>query len=581
VLSVPVADRAIGGRAGRAEGILSASTSVQGKMDERPLDPPRLRHGSRLAGAGGRLVWALAAAAVASLAVGCTLHQAGVLPPEDRIFFPGGAIVGPGGGWLYVVNSNSDLRYNAGTILAVNLPSTAADLATGRSDPGHWASCPSDPTLTKPNNHAQCCWDVLDPLILNCDERVYVRSDVTVRIGSFAGQPVFQRLKPGSTPVAAGIGERMFVPVRGNGSVTLLDLSTATPEAPRLYCTGTRTAPTSLPGYTQEPFAVCDPAWTITRADDPAVEPLAPNIPDNEVLRLPDEAYALAVDDLLANPLLYVGHLSNGALSLVYLGTGEDDFPELLGTNGAIVPPDANGARGLTSLRVRYPGPPTDPNVCGGPVYATSRYRNVASSFVVAGIDGADCTFTPQLEPSDSRTLAVIGRGDVLSTGVPGTETRGIEFMSAAEVGGSSGGGGDVIFLLQRTPPVLAALDASTNLPFATVELCQGPVALSQQKTVDGVAFGLDGPSLFVTCFDSGEVYVIDASAPRVKAIIPVGRGPVSIVFDETDPTRGYIVGFGANNVSVVDLDPASPTHYRVIQRIGFPSPAPRELDPL
>jgi YVTN family beta-propeller protein len=514
------------------------------------------------------------------LAPACSLHQTGVQPPDNRIFFPGGAIVAPSGGWLYVVNSNSDLRYNSGTIVAVSLPAAAADLATGRTNPRAWQSCPLDPQATKPANHAQCCWDVLDPSILDCDERAYARPEVSVRIGSFAGQPVFQHFGDDSTLGKAGIRQRLFVPVRGNGSVTMLDLSSATPTAPRLFCTGTRMAPTSMEGYTQAPFAECEPAWTITRAQDPAVLPKDPGIPDNEVLRLPDEAYALAVNDVGATPLLYVGSLSNGSVSLVTLGQGIDNYPELLGpVNPVILPQDGNGSRGVTSLRVRSPG------TCGSPVYATSRYRNVASSFVVAGISGTDCGTAPNVDSMDSRTLALIGRGDALGTGVPGTETRGIEFVAGSEIGtrdSSSPSGNDAIFLLQRSPPVLAALDASTNLPYATVEVCQGAVALAQQKTVEtGTPFGLDGPTLFVTCFDSGEIYVIDAAAPRVKAIIPVGRGPVSVVFDETDATRGYVLGFGANDISVVDLDPASATHYRVIQRIGFPSPTPRELDPL
>jgi len=53
---------------------------------------------------------------------GCDLHQEGVRPPDNRIFFPGGAAIEGGGDgiakWLYVVNSNSDLRYSAGTVIA-------------------------------------------------------------------------------------------------------------------------------------------------------------------------------------------------------------------------------------------------------------------------------------------------------------------------------------------------------------------------------------------------------------------------------------------------------------------------------
>jgi hypothetical protein len=36
------------------------------------------------------------------------------------------------------------------------------------------------------------------------------------------------------------------------------------------------------------------------------------------------------------------------------------------------------------------------------------------------------------------------------------------------------------------------------------------------------------------------------------------------------------VVGFGDNNISVVDLEPGSATEYHVIQRIGYPSTVPR-----
>jgi YVTN family beta-propeller protein len=550
--------------------------------------PRRRRHapGWRIAGAGqptsgpglnGRAqairvtrVWAVLGLSL----VACSLHQAGVNPPDNRIFFPAGGIVAPEGRFLYVVNSNSDLRYNAGTVLAVDLSLAAMDLPSEAEGRQRWADCSTDPSATKPLAHAQCCWDVLDSHVLNCDERSYIRRDATVRIGSFAGRPVFQHLAPGSAPVAAGIGQRMFVPVRGNGSVTMLDVAGADAAGPRLYCTGVRTAPNQA-GFTQPTFATCEAAWMITRADDPAVEPQAVTIPDNEILLLPDEAYALAVDDALVNPLLYVGHLRSGAVSLVYLGNGEDAFPELLGVNGGVLPPDGNGSRGMTSLTIRNPAE------CGSQVFATSRFRNVASSFVVSGINGADCGFVPSPGAMDSRTLAIIAQGNAVSTGIPGSETRGIEFIAGKALSQTAPSvTGDVAFLLQRNPPALVALDANTNIPFATLEMCQGPLSLAQQ-TVHGVPAGLDGPTLFVTCFDSGEVYVVDATVPRVKAIIPVGRGPVYTLFDDTDPTRGYVVGFGGNNVSVLDLDPASPTSYRVIQRIGYPSATPRETDPL
>jgi hypothetical protein len=47
------------------------------------------------------------------------------------------------------------------------------------------------------------------------------------------------------------------------------------------------------------------------------------------------------------------------------------------------------------------------------------------------------------------------------------------------------------------------------------------------------------------------------------------------LVFDEKRPVA-YAVGFADNNVSVINLEPGSPTEYQVIQRIGFPRTIPR-----
>jgi len=54
-----------------------------------------------------------------------------------------------------------------------------------------------------------------------------------------------------------------------------------------------------------------------------------------------------------------------------------------------------------------------------------------------------------------------------------------------------------------------------------------------------------------------------------------VGRGPSGLVFDEPRKVA-YVVGFGDNNISVIDLDPAHETQYHVVQRIGFPRVTPR-----
>ena len=63
--------------------------------------------------------------------------------------------------------------------------------------------------------------------------------------------------------------------------------------------------------------------------------------------RLPDEPYALAVDEGLQ--LMYVGHLRGGGISLMDLGTGlESRTPELVQTFNNLLPADGNGSQGAT-----------------------------------------------------------------------------------------------------------------------------------------------------------------------------------------------------------------------------------------
>ncbi len=127
--------------------------------------------------------------------------------------------------------------------------------------------------------------------------------------------------------------------------------------------------------------------------------------------------------------------------------------------------------------------------------------------------------------------------------------------------------------MLQRSPPVLLKFEDANQLPVDVLETCNTPTFLDKHGTDTN-------QRLYVTCFEDGEVYVVDPRVPRVVDIIEVGRGPAGLAFPppgaEGDGKLMYVVGFGANDVSVVDIEPGSPTENHVIQRIGFPSAVPR-----
>jgi hypothetical protein len=352
--------------------------------------------------------------------------------------------------------------------------------------------------------------------------------------------------------------------VRGNASITWADVrrqsgasdpTNPPPESPPAFdCAG---------NLGVDGFVECDTGHRVTEE---------PNLDDaNPAPVLPDEPYALAVDAPPddpskgyhdAQPLLYVGHLRGGFLSAVDL----TEAPTLLGSFGSIFPGDVNGSVGVTSLQVTASGVNT------AHVYATSRFLPRAGAFIPIAT-GSNFVNPSPGNPSSSVFLA--NAGDVFVSPVAGSEARGIQVVP----------GINRTYLLQRTPPTLIGFDTlgGQNVATDVMEMCQGPTFLYMVPPYrPAIAATGDTDTdtdkrLFVSCFESGEVYVVDPYLPQIVSIIEVGRGPAGLTFStEPRPKRAYVVGFGANNVSVIDLVDGSPTQYHVIQRIGFPSPVPR-----
>jgi YVTN family beta-propeller protein len=509
----------------------------------------------------------------------CGLNQEGVPPPRDRIVYPASARLDAHGQWLYVANSNSDLRYNNGTLVAVDVELAATDYGRKRDT---WKVCPraayvrsyavglADGDVDK-DGIGRCCWDYFDHTVLDCDERKYVNAASTIEIGSFAAGMEFQRREtstfappattrhqcahPGSAPQGdggadaspdAGTGSsgdgggdveptvtegRLFIGVRGNSSITYIDTKAdSTNGAPTLSC-----------GSSTKDSKDCSIAHSLVGMNETP-------------LTVPDEPYALYLDETA--DLLYVGHLrgdtahpDTGGVSLFDVARRTPDAaPTFLHASRGFFPADGNGFFGVTSLT---PGP-------GNQLYATSRYLPVA-----IGLNAAPDPNLPLCDPK-ATNIFVSASSLPFTSPLAGVELRGLQFVSPKRA-----------FALQRVPPALVGFDVTGgilgNVATDIVETCAAPTFLQ--------AFG-DGADrrLFVTCFEAGQVYVVDPSTPSVVAVIEAGRGPAGLVFsaETTTPARAYIVGFGHNNVSVVDLETGSPTQYHVIQRLGFPSVLPR-----
>jgi len=194
---------------------------------------------------------------------------------------------------------------------------------------------------------------------------------------------------------------------------------------------------------------------------------------------------------------------------------------------------------------------------------------------------------------------------------------------------------GDRAFLALFQPPALAVVDThlrggGSNIPVnqvsAVVNLCAGPsrqvVAKVPRYSMGQVVLST---RVFVTCYLSGQVAEVDPDTGEMIGTMQAGRGPLSIALNfgqdgsatavghpgaidpcadpllsSTDalrlgvtcpgagsdirprpfgaaqpqlPPRAYVSNYLDNTISVLDLDPRSPSYRRMVARIGLPSP--------
>jgi len=215
-------------------------------------------------------------------------------------------------------------------------------------------------------------------------------------------------------------------------------------------------------------------------------------------------------------------------------------------------------------------------------VFVSSRYVPLVSSMTVIGPG------SPTDVSSDILDDVLIPGGDTLNPNLVGSEVRGVEFIEPpSNLSTNQPTYATRAFVLQRVPPDLVGFDISKSddqavnaIPTDVTETCSGPTFLYQYPPsgppgMPGIATADNPARLFVNCFDTGEVYVVDPSIPSLITTLMVGRGPAGMFFDAANSVA-YVLNFTQNNVVVVDLLPGSPTQYHVVQRLGFPTVTPR-----
>lgn len=296
----------------------------------------------------------LSAASMTLAATACTASGDEVRPPAAQFSYPTGLLVTPSDTHLLVASANSDLRYDSGTILAV-------ELDTVDSVVDAWLA---DGTIP-----AGCSRDSDQAATLVCDEAMFIDAAAGVRIGNFATALAAQDVGGGNLRVLAA--------VRGDPSLTWLDWDGA-----KLACSAT-----------DETFALCDDAHRLTEIDT--------GIDGVDPTPFTTEPFALYVNSTAGFAM--VSHLTTGSVTLVDLPTTDlaSSPPRLTDRVGGLFSSDpVTLATGAASVVGRSPGSPDDI------VYLTSRTDDRVVMFTVARDRNAR---VPYLVPSDQWFLDAVG----------------------------------------------------------------------------------------------------------------------------------------------------------------------------
>ncbi|MBA3393149.1 MAG: hypothetical protein H0T89_10915 [Deltaproteobacteria bacterium] len=346
---------------------------------------------------------------------------------------------------------------------------------------------------------------------LNCEAPLVL--DTTrqsgVRIGNFATDIAVQDRDDGGGEL------RLVVPTRGDPSITWVDWT-----GERLQCRDG-----------SEGHALCD--------DD---HRLSFVLNDDDLVSIPEEPFGVFADT--KGEFAIVTHLTTGAVTLIDSPrNGNAVITDIV--TGVFAPDPSNGVRGATSVAGRTPQMP------GDIIYVGSRSEDRVQTFTVGRpVNGAP----PFLLTGSYFFLDAVGANNGQSN-----DTRGMAFS----------GSGDRLYLVNRRPPSLQIFDTSLgptgfpkNDPIGATDLCR------QASTVT-VANSGDGDRVYVTCFQDGQLYIINPQGQgSVDDIVTVGRGPYSVVA-APDAKKLFVTNFLEDTIAVLDIEPGSPTRNRVVLRIG------------
>jgi hypothetical protein len=539
----------------------------------------------------------------------CITPSSGQPPPLESFYYPTGLAVSPGRTALFVANSDFDLQFNGGSVLALDLRKIRKKLIVGDDGKGGIrGSLESAAGLDQKGLHAEAdaqrCGDLapnfnrlLSPAPCQAlDASAYVTNSAT--IGAFASGAVIVR-RPGGVA-----GARLFVPVRGDPSLTYFDITDDTdPSHPFNPCVDGK-----------GPFCLdCGQAGLQDRRCADAHRVGQSPVDNTRGIVLPVEPLGVDSAALGDGNVLVVAHQTQGAASLV-TNPWEKTEQWLPGDHPA-----------LQFTLSGLPDGPTDVATVPEPALVTAS-KTAGAAAAVAYEQGFLVSFRASAEVDLVRYHADQGDlrrpfltragGAGITALAKGTDSRGIALDAserrACEAACTANPSADVtacltacvsvplrFFIANRSPAslligrvetVLTTDDPSgkgqSTAAYDKVSVYEAvPLTYGASHVALGHVIDHDGkPSLrvFAVAFDSRFVFSYDPESRRVDQVIRTGRGPHAIAFDTGDDGDGMhsflLVGhFTDSYVGVVDLDMRHPhTFGSMFASLGQPLP-PKE----
>jgi DNA-binding beta-propeller fold protein YncE len=308
---------------------------------------------------------------------------------------------------------------------------------------------------------------------------------------------------------------RLIVPTRGDPSVEWIDWDGST-----LSCTSARA-----------PFDICDDAHRLASVHGAG--------------DLPVEPFDAFVDS--RGQFAIVTHFSSGSVTLIDSPASGDATIADVAT-GLFVP-DLNGFVGTTGVAGRMSSDG------GDIVYVASQYEDRIQTLTVG-------------RPVNNAPAYLLPGSYFFLDGVGGyagasSDSRGLVFSRD----------GNRLFDLNRSPPSLQVFDTSQSPTGGPRNTLMAAVDICRNASRFVLADGGDGERVYLTCFQDGEVDVIDPRGQSsLQDVIISGRGPYSIA---QAPARKklYVTNFLEDTVAVIDADVKSATFDRVVLRLGEPKP--------